>query len=113
MSRKSDTSPRAAALLSVSPWRNQSTGEENGDVVVAVDIDERIVRLRLSDADAQQLADAIGPIRSGIAARRRAGVARRRQIQIETMGADRADDELRVGSDPARREGERTQLPLA
>lgn len=107
MSRPRVTRPPAvAALLSVSPWRDMGSGDENGDIVIALDIGGVLTSVRLPDADAQHLSDAIPPIREAIAIRRRASVARRREFQSRFEdGGDAGVRDLPAASQP--QEGER------
>lgn len=103
--------PAVAALLSVTPWREMHSGEENGDIVIALDINGVLTRVRLPDADAQHLADAIPPIREAIAIRRRASAARRRAFQSR-FDAGESADASELPASPQTQEGERhTPLP--
>jgi hypothetical protein len=92
--------PPRAAWLSVGAWRNRATGEETGDIVIHYERNGQTYRLRLSDADAQHLADSI------IATRATAARRRERRASQPFAGGSAAGAEL-PASDGGTREGAR------
>jgi hypothetical protein len=94
--------PPLASLLLVGLWRNRATGEETGDIVIHYERNRQLYRLRLSDADAQHLADSIIATRA-TAARRRERLA----SKPSAGGSSAAGSELPAPGDGVAREDAR------
>jgi hypothetical protein len=94
--------PPLASLVFVGPWRNRATGEETGDIVIHYERNDQLYRLRLSDADAQHLADSINATRATAA-------RRRERLPAKTFadGSSAAGSELPTPADGGMREGAR------
>jgi hypothetical protein len=92
--------PPLASLLLVGLWRNRATGEETGDIVIHYERNGQTYRLRLSETDAQHLADSI------VATLATAAHRRARRASQPFAGGSAAGAELPV-SDGGTREGAR------
>lgn len=89
-----------ARLLSVSVWRALGSGEANGDIVIAVEAEEKAKRIRLAAEDVPTLVDALTAIR-GSQQRRALQTAAAHSARKRKASAARSDTRFASGSSPA------------
>lgn len=90
----------SARLLSVSAWRALGSGEANGDIVIAVEADEKPKRIRLAAEDVPTLVDALTAIRASELRRALQTSAAQRARKRKPSGTQ-SDTRFASGSSPA------------